>query len=144
MKQLTVLLTLLVLSCLASGLLAQDYTMYETQYLKVQPGKWKEFSANMAAHNQKFHSDGPYKSSVWRVSNGKRSGQLVWVMGPCTFTDLDSRPAGDDHESDWMNKVESLATGHHNEYWRLQESLSYIPDDDRRSRHGLQLSRAEV
>jgi len=129
MKKLTVLFTLLVICSLTSVLLAQDYTMYETQYLKVKPGKWQELSANMKAHNRKFHSDDPYKARVWRVVNGKRSGQLVWVMGPCTFTDLDNRPADDDHESDWTGKVESLAEGHHNEYWRRQESLSYVPDD---------------
>lgn len=71
---------------------AQDYVMYETTYLKVLPGHSKQFSEAMKAHNERFHGAGPHQASVWYITNGPRSGQMFWVMGPTTFTHMDSRP----------------------------------------------------
>lgn len=110
---------------------AQDYTMYETMYLKPDAAKWAELMGKLAAHNKKFHASGPYRAHVQRVVNGPRTGQLVWVMGPCTFTHLDSRPSGDPHDSDWMTNVVALLKGvGENEYWRLDEKRSYQPNTD--------------
>lgn len=109
---------------------APDYVMYETQYLQVHSGKWADVAEKLAAHNRKFHSSGPYTARVWRVVNGPHSGQLVWAMGPCTFTDLDERPSGDPHDPDWLNNVVSSADAGLNEYWRLDQELSYAPDNE--------------
>ncbi len=54
--------------------LAQDYEMYETQYLKVMPGHAKQFNEAMKAHNERFHASGPYRADVSLVPNGPRSG----------------------------------------------------------------------
>jgi hypothetical protein len=110
---------------------AQDYVMYETMYLKPDATKWEEFKDNLAAHNQKFHAEGPYQAHVQRVVNGPNTGQLVWIMGPCTFTHLDSRPSGDPHDSDWMNSVVAHLEGvGENEYWRLDQERSYQPNTE--------------
>jgi hypothetical protein len=109
---------------------AQDYVMYETTYLKPDAAKWAELKDKLAAHNQKFHAEGPYLAHVQRVVNGPRTGQLVWVMGPCTFTHLDSRPSGDPHDSDWMSVVALLEGVGENEYWRLDQERSYQPNTE--------------
>jgi hypothetical protein len=110
---------------------AQDYVMYETMYLKPDATKWAKLKDNLAAHNQKFHAEGPYQAQVQRVVNGPHTGQLVWVMGPCTFTHLDSRPSGDPHDSDWMTSVVALLEGvGENEYWRLDQERSYQPNTE--------------
>jgi hypothetical protein len=90
---------------------AQDYVMYETMYLKPDAAKWEVLKEKLAAHNQKFHAEGPYEAYVQWVVNGPNTGQLVWVMGPCTFTHLDSRPSGDPHDSDWMTNVVANLAG---------------------------------
>jgi hypothetical protein len=125
------LIVFAVLACAIPSVIAQDYVMFETQYIKVQPGRWQEFSDKMAAHNKQFHSEGPFTARVWRVSTGAHSGQVSWVMGPCTFTDLDNRPSGDPHNTDWLNNVMANAVeGIHNEYWRGISDLSYVPNQD--------------
>ena len=106
--------------------LAQDYQMYETTYLKVRSGHAEAFAEALAAHNQQFHSEGPYRAEVYRIANGKRTGDYWWIMGPGTFTDFDDRPSGDPHDGDWVNHVLSNLDAEYNtEYWRLSENLSY-------------------
>lgn len=128
MKSLTI--SVFLLACLTALVAAQDYAMFETQYLTVHPGKWAGFSEKMTAHNRQFHSSGPYAAQVWRVVSGPHSGQLVWAMGPCTFTDLDQRPSGDPHDPDWLANIVSSVDVGLNEYWRLDAALSYVPDTD--------------
>jgi hypothetical protein len=103
--------------------------MYETQYMKPKNDKLKELSAAMAAHNKKYHNTGPYSAYVWMAETGPHTGEWVWVMGPCTFTDLDSRPDTKEHTEDWMYKVmpfvESISDG---EYWKLDDKLAYEPE----------------
>ena len=61
---------------------AQDsYIMYETMYIKPKYGKIREFNEALAAHNKKFHTEGPNAVAMHRVANGSKAGQLVWVMG---------------------------------------------------------------
>jgi hypothetical protein len=104
--------------------------MYESIYLKPDTKHLKELSANMKAHNKKYHNTAPYTALVWNVSTGPRAGDIVWMMGPCTFTDLDSRPSADGHDDDWMHNVlpyvKDVGTG---EYWRRDDDLS-MPSDD--------------
>lgn len=125
------LLTFLFAFMLALSATAQDadYLMYETIYLKPDNTKAKELTAAMKHHNDTYHSEAPYSAHVRSVSNGPRVGQLVWIMGPCTFSDLDGRPAGE-HDDDWQNNVMSNVKGMHTgEYWRLNGDLSVIDPD---------------
>ncbi len=110
--------------------LAQDYVMYETQYLKVRPGHAQQFNDAMKAHNDRFHASGPYRAEVWYISNGPRSGQMFWTMGPCTFTDLDNRPSSTEHQNDWVDNVLANAEQGEIEYWRMDPELSHNPDTD--------------
>lgn len=97
---------LIVLFALLPGIaLAQDYMMYETQYLNVIPGHTQQFNDAMKAHNDRFHASGPYQASVWSITAGPHSGRMFWAMGPCTFTDLDNRPSSAEHQSDWADNV---------------------------------------
>jgi hypothetical protein len=57
---------------------------------------------------------------------------MFWVMGPCTFTDLDNRPSGEEHDGDWANNVLAHAEPGETEYWRLVPELSYQPDTNPR------------
>ncbi len=63
-----------------------------------------QFEDALAKHNQRFHAEGPYTALVYYVVTGPRSGQMLWLMGPGTFTSLDGRPSGDPHDSDWSGE----------------------------------------
>lgn len=120
--------TVLALFCglIVPSVTAQDYQMYETQYLKVIPGHDDALRDALAAHNKQFHKEGPFRAEVYWIANGKRTGEYWWVMGPGTFTDFDDRPSGDPHDSDWANRVMShLDATYNTEYWRLSEDLTY-------------------
>lgn len=122
---------LLVLGLASSYAFGQDvnYRMFETMYLRPKSDKIQLFEKNLAAHNQKFHASGPYSAWVRFVENGPRSGEYVWVMGPCTYTDLDNRPKGDDHKNDWiLNISPTLEYEGYAEYWRYDDKLSSMHD----------------
>lgn len=107
-----------------------DYIMWETIYLTPDPAKSKELKEGLKKHNDRFHADEPYQAHVWNVLSGKHEGELLWVMGPCTWTDLDSRPSGSAHDDDWEKNVTPYIKGASDlQYWKMNEELSYQPED---------------
>lgn len=108
---------------------AQDYVQYEVQFMTPKTDALGELNDAMAAHNQEYHSGGPYHANVWYVVNGPRTGQLVWAMGPVTFGELDSRPAAGGHDDDWQdNVVPHLEPEGDVSYWRQVDDVSYLAD----------------
>jgi len=107
-----------------------DYMMFESIYLDPNMDQLKQLGDNMKSHNNKYHSQDPYRASVWNVLTGKNSGKLAWIMGPCTFTDLDNRPSDGGHDEDWrdnvMTHIDKMSDG---AYWRLMDGFSYQPEN---------------
>jgi len=123
--------TFLAIMAVVSFSYAQDndYIMFENTRLVPKSDKFKAFSKAMADHNKKFHNSGPYHANVWSVTVGQHTDEMVWSMGPCTYTDLDSRPSGDDHLNDWMNNVmPNVACVKENNLWKLDKEHSYKPE----------------
>jgi hypothetical protein len=129
MKRLIAFLFAILLSATFADAQDTDNKIIESMYLKPKTDKLKTLMESLSAHNKKFHASGPYKANVWMANTGSHSGDLAWVMGPCTFTDLDNRPDSDEHQEDWMNNVmpniESVSDG---EYWKLNSEASYRPE----------------
>ena len=108
----------------------EKYAMWETMYLTPKSGKTEDLKKGMAEHNKKYHAKDPYTAHVWNIFTGKHEGEWLWAMGPCTFTDLDSRPEGEEHDKDWAENVEAyLEKSSDLRYWRLDEKLSYNPEN---------------
>ncbi len=129
MKRTTMLIAMLMGAILIT-IGQTDYKMWQLTYLKPLPGTDMEAAAKaMADHNKRFHADGKYEASVWANHTGTYLGTWVWVMGPATFTDLDGRPQGKDHEDDWNNNVAPYFTLVANEFWKLDEKKSYEPEN---------------
>ncbi len=121
-------LLIIILCCVPGLLVAQDtesYTMFQTVQLKVNPAKAQEFRVGMTAHNKKYHSEGAYTAGVWSITTGPDAGKLVWMMGPCTFSDLDDRPDMEAHGKDWRENVLVHTTESGNvEYWKRRDDVS--------------------
>lgn len=134
MKKSICLITMVLV--FASITFAQSQNLvFESIYLSPKTESLKELGDKMKAHNQQYHATPPYNASVWSVLTGERSGDLLWIMGPCTFTDLDSRPSDGGHDEDWREEVLSLTHGMHNGYyWRLREGEMYNPSEDYRGK----------
>jgi len=106
------------------------YKMWETIYIVPKKGSIEELKKGLSDHNKEFHSTAPFTAHVWNVMTGPHEGQLLWVMGPCTFTDLDSAPGGEaKHDADWDANVEAHCEKVHEvKYWKLNEKVSYSPE----------------
>ncbi len=128
-KSIYLTIVALAVTCL-TAVHAQN-VVYETIYLNPKTESLKELGEKMKTHNQKYHATPPYNASVWRVVTGERSGNMLWIMGPFTFSDLDSRPSDGGHDDDWSGSVLPLTHGMHNGYyWKLRPDNMYTPSED--------------
>ncbi|MDT0551808.1 hypothetical protein [Urechidicola vernalis] len=106
-----------------------DYQMASIVFIDAKIGHEKDFESKVIEHNNKFHNEAPNKGYLDQVISGKNAGTYVWVMGPCTFTDLENMNPGDGHEEHWDTEVVPLIKGYGaQEYWRFNEKLSYYPN----------------
>lgn len=106
-----------------------DYKMYQMIYLKPKTDKLKELGEAMANHNKTYHNEKPYTAHIWMASTGPHTGEWVWVMGPLTYTDLDSRPDTDEHMEDWRDNVMPYLKGvSEGEYWKYDDKVSHSPE----------------
>jgi hypothetical protein len=132
MKRITILLmAFLAFSTCSFAQEDESYTMFDNTRIVVKTDKINEFGAAMAEHNKKYHNDGPYHANVWSVTVGENAGDFIWSMGPCTFTELDGSPDGEDHLKDWVSNVmPNVERLNGSNMWRLDTKHSYILDDD--------------
>ena len=112
-------------------LIAQDdappLTMYDNLLITPQKDKIMELTENIAAHNKKYHNEGPYSVNVYRIISGPDNGKMIWSMGPCNFGHLDENPGGEEHNTDWVKNVIPLTedVSHHG-FWNRNDKLSYF------------------
>jgi hypothetical protein len=99
--------------------------------LTVLPGHVKAFEEGVAAHNKKYHTAGPYQSSVFVIDNGKNAGKYIWNMGPLPWSAMDGRPmSANGHDADWDAKVvPHLSNEVDVNYWRMHTDLSDFSKD---------------
>jgi hypothetical protein len=128
MKKLTLIFTLILgISLMAMG--QSKYKMFQLAYFKPLPNAdMKAAKKAMMDHNKTFHNEGPFQASVWSNLTGEMTGTWAWVMGPTTFSDFDNRPMDEAHDSDWNKVVKGNFKLVANEYWRMDEKLSYAPE----------------
>lgn len=128
MQRMTLLFTLLFGATLFTfG--QSDYKMLQLVYMKPVPGADMEAASKaIAEHNKKYHTDKPYKASVWSNLTGSNVGTVTWAMYPANFTDYDHRPSGKEHDKDWDKAIEGYFEVVANEYWKEDDKLTYTPE----------------
>lgn len=109
----------------------KPYQMFETTPMKPKRGHEKQFEESVKSHNAKYHASGPHKAALAAVTEGMNSnGWYYWIMGPCTYTDLDTQPNENnaEHDNDWAANVDPHVEEYGEIYtWKLQDSLSFTP-----------------
>ncbi|AVR47393.1 hypothetical protein C7S20_08900 [Christiangramia fulva] len=116
-------------------MLSQDnaeYMVFENALLTPNPTQIAQFEKGIAAHNKKYHSEGPYGVRMYWISNGPNTGSYVWTMGPFPWSSLDNRPAqAAGHDTDWNLNVAAYMTPESGKqsYWRFHNELSRFPKD---------------
>lgn len=98
----------------------------ENMYLLPKRGMEDKFEAAVAAHNKKFHPDGPFKAGLRKVEYGTKAGWYVWIYGPTNYASIDSRPGAENgHDEDWSKTVDPLIeTYGETSLWEFNEDLS--------------------
>ncbi len=121
-------LSILMLGIAIVAFSQTDYKMWEGMYITAKTGQEDALKKGLTEHNKKYHPQGLYQVNVYSIEAGKHEGDLFWAMGPCTFTDLDSRPETDEHDQDWAKNVAPYVekSGEVN-YWKLNDKVSYDP-----------------
>ena len=103
-----------------------DYVMFKTVYMKPDYANLKDLGKAMTEYNKTYANEAPFKGHVWVVNSGPRTGEWLYVMGPLTFTDIDSREVSDDQRDLWlfelMPNVKSMSDG---SFWRMDADKSY-------------------
>lgn len=120
--------SILVVSLLFSttNMAQEKYDMVELSFILPKIGMEKAFESAIKEHNNLYHKDGAYKGHLDYILTGKQAGWYVWLMGPCTFTDLDKRPVNDAHDKHWADKISpAVARYGSTEYWKHNPKLSY-------------------
>jgi hypothetical protein len=110
---------------------AQDDGRSIYEYIMLTPvnSKLKTLQDNMRAHNQKYHSEGPYQAYVFTIATGKDFGKIVWQMGPLKLADLDGRPSDNGHDDDWRDNIMPYVRHITDaEYWNTNTELSLFKD----------------
>jgi len=126
-KTMTMFAIFMIAGIIAVG--QSDYKMLELVYLKPVPGADLEAATKkLAEHNKKYHSADPFKASVWSNFTGSMAGTWVWAMYPATFSDYDNRTNMKEHDKDWDQAVSPYFTMEANEYWKIDDKLSYWPE----------------
>jgi hypothetical protein len=104
-----------------------DYKQWETHRFKVKMGHEDDFEKGLAEHNKKFHNAAPYKTSIFEINTGPNTGMYELAMGPMTFTQMEGRPSGKDHDTDWAKVMEHVESSGETVYWRADKDIRYAP-----------------
>src|SRR5690554_498522 len=102
----TMLVMVLGVSFQANAQDKKNYIMWENVLLTPDYTNLKVFGDNMRKHNEAYHKEGPYKSTVYNISTGPNAGKIIWQMGPMLFKHNDSRPKGrsEEHTSELQSR----------------------------------------
>lgn len=108
----------------------EKYQMVELTFMMPKIGMEKAFENAIKDHNSIYHKEGVYQGHLDYILTGKQTGWYVWLMGPCTFADLDGRPLDDAHDKHWNDKVSPTVEKYGStEYWKHNPKLSYQSKD---------------
>lgn len=122
------LLTILAALFFTSSVLAQEtkaYTQYDTFRFTVNNQDAKKLTNNMRKHIKKYHVKGALKTKIYNVTYGANTNDLIWVMGPVSYAELDKRSVDKKHDEDWADNSNPYITSYNqSEIWRGMEGLA--------------------
>lgn len=120
---------ILIVSLIAFAITAMaqtDYQQWEIMGITPKADKVEMFKKGVGAHTKKYHATAPFKVIINSVLTGPYSGQFTWIMGPCTWTQLDARDTKGEHDMDFEKNVTPYVQSYGEvSYWRVDKDVSY-------------------
>lgn len=124
MKKITTFLIAISLVFTVNAEESKAYTQWDTFRFTVDNKNAKKLTKNMRAHIKKYHTKAPLITKIYNVDYGPDSNDLIWVMGPVSFSELDARPDDKKHDQDWADNINPYITSYkQSELWRVMEGL---------------------
>lgn len=124
MKKILTLLVALFYTFSVMAEEAESYTQYDTFRFTVDNKNAKKLTANMRNHIKKYHVKGTLKTKIYNITYGPNANELIWVMGPISYAEFDSRPDDKKHDSDWADNINPYITSYNqSEIWRNMDGL---------------------
>lgn len=121
------ILTLLVALFFTYSVMAEEtkaYKQYDTFRFTIDNKTAKKFTKNMRSHIKKYHTKGTLKTKIYNILYGPSTNELIWVMGPVSYAELDSRPDNKKHDDDWADNINPYITSYNQgEIWRIMDGL---------------------
>ncbi len=103
---------------------AKSYAQWDTFRFSIDNEHAEKFTENMRAHIKKYHVKAPLKTKIYNIVYGPNANQLIWVMGPVSFSELDARADDKKHDQDWAENINPYITAYHeSEIWRVMDGL---------------------
>lgn len=103
---------------------AKSYTQYDTFRFTIDNKSAKKFTKNMRNHIKKYHVKGTLKTKIFNVTYGANANDLIWVMGPISYAEFDSRPDDKKHDEDWADNINPYIISYkQSEIWRNMDGL---------------------
>lgn len=124
MKKISTLVLVILFTFSVIAEEAKSYTQWDTFRFTIDNKNAKKFTKNMREHIKKYHVKAPLKTKIYNVTYGPDANDLIWVMGPVNFSELDARPDNKKHDQDWEDNINPYITSYkHSEIWRVIEGL---------------------
>lgn len=121
------IITILVALIFTSSVLAEEtkaYTQFDTFRFTVNNKDAKKLTSNMRSHIKKYHVTGALKTKIYNVTYGANTNELIWVMGPISYAEFDSRPDDKKHDDDWADNINPYIISYNqSEIWRIMDGL---------------------
>jgi len=124
MKKIPTLILAFFFSLSAIAEESKVYTQWDTFRFTVNNQFAKKLTKNMRAHIKKYHAEAPLKTKIYNITYGPSANELIWVMGPVSYSELDARPDNKKHDDDWADNINPYITSYNqSEIWRNMEGL---------------------
>lgn len=124
MKNISIIFLALLFTFSTIAQESKTYTQWDTFRFTVNNKDAKKFSKNMRNHIKKFHTQNPLKTKIYNITYGPNTNELIWVMGPVSFSELDARAEDKAHDDDWVDNINPYITAYNqSEVWRNMEGL---------------------
>jgi len=124
MKKISTLLVVLFFTLTVNAEKSKAYTQWDTFRFTINNQYANKFTKNMRAHIKKYHVKAPLKTKIYNVTYGPDANDLIWVMGPVSYSELDARPDNKKHDDDWADNINPYITSYNqSEIWRNMEGL---------------------
>jgi hypothetical protein len=112
-------------------------SVIEYLYILPKTGMSEKLEAALKAHDNKFHPEGMYVSTLNKVDFGEKAGWFVLVMGPTSYAAFDKPPDIElAHYTDWNTNVLPLVAQFGGMgLWNYDPDLSFGMDIFKKAAH---------